>query len=412
MLKKNQKCKGARDLLPEQMNVFRYIENIFIESCLKWGYEEVRTPTLEYLHLFTSAGTLSSSMINRVYSFLDWDGWSGERVVLRPDGTIPVTRLYLENLSKYKIAKLFYVTNVFLFESTGKENRERWQCGVEYLGNDKPASDLEIIILATEILKRLGIQTIHIKLSHAGLVKSILKDFKLDIEVQEKMITEIRNGNWKDAIKMVKRNSPEYELLSMLTNIKGKSTGYLENIKALHNISRETRKNIDRLAIITQQLDSLNIPYRIDITSTRDFEYYTGLCFQLLSKNRLLGAGGRYDNLVPLMGGKKMPACGMALYVDELMKIIAREDVDKNKIAIICPDEHNFDISTLCNLTNSLYQAGYVSEFGQINLKESYSWIINVNSQSEILDLINVASGKKHKADSIKSIIQLLERNK
>jgi histidyl-tRNA synthetase len=198
----------------------------------------------------------------------------------------------------------------------------------------------------------------------------------------------------------------------MLTNIKGKSTGYLENIKALHNISRETRKNIDRLAIITQQLDSLNIPYRIDITSTRDFEYYTGLCFQLLSKNRLLGAGGRYDNLVPLMGGKKMPACGMALYVDELMKIIAREDVDKNKIAIICPDEHNFDISTLCNLTNSLYQAGYVSEFGQINLKESYSWIINVNSQSEILDLINVASGKKHKADSIKSIIQLLERNK
>ena len=179
MSKKNQKCKGARDLLPEEMAVFRHIESIFTQSCLKWGYKEVRTPTLEYLHLFTSAGTLSTSMINRVYSFLDWDGWSGERVVLRPDGTIPVTRLYLENLSSSKIAKLFYVTNVFLFESTGKENRERWQCGVEYLGNDKPASDLETIILATEVLKKLGIQTIHINLSHAGLVKSIIKNFKL-----------------------------------------------------------------------------------------------------------------------------------------------------------------------------------------------------------------------------------------
>jgi histidyl-tRNA synthetase len=412
MSKKNQKCKGARDLLPEEMSVFRHIEKVFMESCLKWGYEEVRTPTLEYLHLFTSAGTLSSNMINRVYSFLDWDGWSGERVVLRPDGTIPVTRLYLENLTSSKIAKLFYVTNVFLFESTGKENRERWQCGVEYLGNEKPASDLETIILATEVLKTLGIQTIHIKLSHAGLVKSILKDFKLDAIVEEKMITEIKNGNWEETIKMVKRGSPEYELLSMLTNIKGKSTGYLENIKALHNISSETKKNIDSLATITRQLDSLNIPYRIDITSTRDFEYYTGLCFQLLSKSRLLGAGGRYDNLVPLMGGKQIPACGMALYVDELMKLISLKDKIKNRVAIICPEEHNLDISILCDLTGSLYDSGYVAELGQPDKKENYSWMITINSKSEILDLTDIASGKKHKADSIKNIIRLLERNK
>jgi hypothetical protein len=112
------------------------------------------------------------------------------------------------------------------------------------------------------------------------------------------------------------------------------------------------------------------------------------------------------------MGGKKMPACGMALYVDELMKIIAPETANRNKIAIVCPDEHNFDISTLCNLTNSLYEAGYISEFGQINLQERYNWIITVNSQSEILDLTDIASGKKQKVDSIKNIIQLLERKR
>ena len=86
---KIQRCKGMRDLSPVEMKIFRLVEDTCRECCLKWGYGEVRTPTLEYLHLFTSAGTLTPNMLGKVYSFLDWDGWSGERVVLRPDGTIP-----------------------------------------------------------------------------------------------------------------------------------------------------------------------------------------------------------------------------------------------------------------------------------------------------------------------------------
>src|SRR5512136_2220818 len=124
-----KRCKGNRDLLPQDMESFRNVEEAFRSSCLKWGYEEVRTPTLEYLHLFTAAGTLTPSMLSKVYSFLDWDGWSGERVALRPDGTIPVARLFIENFAKEEIARLSYVTNVFIFEETGKEKREKWQCG-------------------------------------------------------------------------------------------------------------------------------------------------------------------------------------------------------------------------------------------------------------------------------------------
>ncbi|HET8944012.1 MAG TPA: ATP phosphoribosyltransferase regulatory subunit, partial [Dehalococcoidia bacterium] len=86
-----------RDWLPDDMARFRKIEQAFRDVCLGWGYEEVRTPTIEHLHLFTSAGTLSPQMLGRVYSFLDWDGWTGERVVLRPDSTIPVARLYAES---------------------------------------------------------------------------------------------------------------------------------------------------------------------------------------------------------------------------------------------------------------------------------------------------------------------------
>src|SRR3972149_3988967 len=104
-----QRAKGTQDLSPEDMRRFRLIEGIFRESCLNWGYEEVRTPTLEYLHLFTSTGTLTTGQLSNVYSFLDWDGWSGERVVLRPDGTIPIARMYIDNLEEERLAKLCYV---------------------------------------------------------------------------------------------------------------------------------------------------------------------------------------------------------------------------------------------------------------------------------------------------------------
>ncbi len=91
-----QRCKGTRDLSPAEMSRFRLIEGAFRDCCLAGGYREVRTPTLEYLHLFTSTGTLTPGTLGKVYSFLDWDGWSGERVVLRPDATIPVARAYVE----------------------------------------------------------------------------------------------------------------------------------------------------------------------------------------------------------------------------------------------------------------------------------------------------------------------------
>jgi len=133
------------------MAQLRYVEEAFRSCCLKWGYKEIRTPALEYLYLFTSAGTLTPGMLSKVYSFLDWDGWSGERVVLRPEGTIPAARLYIENLSRDHPAKLFYIENVFSFEEAGEESRERWQCGAELIGSSNPAADVELIMLASEI---------------------------------------------------------------------------------------------------------------------------------------------------------------------------------------------------------------------------------------------------------------------
>ena len=117
-----------RDLLPEQMRAFRHVEDAFRQVARQWGYEEIRTPTVESYSLFTSAGALSPEMLAGAYTFLDWDGWSGERVMLRYDSTIPVVRAAVDAGVELP-ARLLYVQSVF----RGAEG-EDWQCGLEYLG--------------------------------------------------------------------------------------------------------------------------------------------------------------------------------------------------------------------------------------------------------------------------------------
>ena len=230
-----QRCKGTRDLSSEEMTQFRLIEGVFKDCCLKGGYQEVRTPTLEYLHLFTSTGTLTPATLGKVYSFLDWDGWSGERVVLRPDGTIPVARLYIDTMAEKELAKLFYITNIFIFEETGKETRERWQCGAELIGAGSTIADVELITLALEVLKRLGLENVELRLSHAGLIRALLARLGLSPEEQGSVFDQILDGDIEVMTRLESQTSEPGKVLTPLLDLKGKSSGFLRNLKALFN---------------------------------------------------------------------------------------------------------------------------------------------------------------------------------
>ena len=373
----NQRCKGMRDLLCRDMACFRHIEDVFRTCCIRWGYQEVRTPTLEYLHLFTATGTLTPSKLNKIYSFLDWDGWSGERVVLRPDGTIPVARLYINNLSEREIAKLFYVTNIFAFEETGRENRERWQCGVEFLGGAELTADVEIISMVKEIVCKLGLDNIRLQLSHAGLMKALLSP------VEEAKVTDrILDGDWQ-ALLEAKTAKPELNrFLSPLLNLKGKSSDFLQNIKALcPRASADLKSSMEDFINITTLLDRLSCDYEIDITAIRGFEYYTGVCFQLLVDGKKIGGGGRYDNLIPLMGGDA-PACGFALYVDPVMELLPLENKKSDESRVLIKgEEATPEIAKTCfKLAQSLRERKYVVEIDfSEQTHDGSHWIILIS---------------------------------
>ncbi len=319
---KIEKCKGFRDLIPEEMESFRLIEGIFRDTCLKWGYREVRTPTLEYLYLFTSVGTLTPGMLGRVYSFLDWDGWSGERVVMKPDGTIPVARMYIDDIKK-GLARLFYVTNVFMFEETGKKPRERWQCGAELIGENTLIADAELMALALDVLKRLDIADVNIRISHAGMIRALLEKLDLEEAEKNKLFDMILDGDLT-ALRGIKAQNPELaEVLDLLLKLKGRASGFLKNIKALAaGKLPQLKKPLENFIGVVEMLDKMGCEYKIDLSSGKGFEYYTGIIFNIYAGKEIIGGGGRYDNLIPQMGGKAKPAAGFALYMNSLMKML------------------------------------------------------------------------------------------
>jgi histidyl-tRNA synthetase len=403
---KVEKCRGMRDLFPADMEKFRLVNEIFRDSCGKWGYEEVRTPTLEYLHLFTSAGTLTPNMLGKVYSFLDWDGWSGERVVLRPDATIPVARLYIESLSEKELAKLFYIANTFIFEETGKKNREKWQSGAELIGMGSPLADVELIALAMEVLKRLGFTGIELKLSHAGLTRGLLKKLDLKPEVQNQIFDRLLDGD-PAVISQLRAERPE---MAPLLALHGKSSGFVKNLASSLSLDiPELKPQIDDFVFIADSLQSLGYHYQIDIASVRGFEYYTGVMFQLLIGDERAGGGGRYDALIPAMGGKKAPASGFALDLDLIFKLMENPPpgplprvslrIDKDTA------KSGFDIA------DDLRKAGYTVKLylggkGPTDI----TWELVLKKSSHQIVLTDLTKHKKYELQNSKEVRETLEK--
>lgn len=407
------RCKGMRDILPEDMAKFRHIEDVFRNSTSRWGYEEIRTPTLEYLHLFTATGTLTPGMLGRVYTFLDWDGWSGERVVLRPEGTIPIARMFAEKSRSIKeggVARLSYVGNVFTFEGTGKEHREQWQCGVELIGGGGALADVELVMLASEIVDSLGVGALEVGLSHAGLIKALIAELGLGDEEQTKIFDQVLEGNIK-ALGEVKTKDKELKkALNILLDIKGNSAGYLENISAIAGKSLAgLEPSLNDFIQVAKLLSSAGCKYHIDITSGRGFEYYTGAIFQFYVAGQKVGGGGRYDGLISLVGGAHMPASGFALYVDRLMDMLKLKAKIGDRILLNIGKAKDEEIAACLKLAGSLRKSGYIVA---LELKgksaNDFRWIVTPSSKG-LFKLVDRSTLKQLELSSDAEIKKALE---
>ena len=406
----SQRCKGARDLLPDDMERFRQVEDAFRNSCLNWGYREIRTPTLEYIHLFTAAGTLTPAMLGRVYSFLDWDGWGGERVVLRPDGTIPAARLYSENLANQKIARLYYITNVFAFEETGRENREKWQCGVELLGDCDRAADAEVIALALEIAGAMGLTKPELKLSHAGILKALIGELKLGGDSKAALLDDILEGNWQAFAGVKSKNKEVVNAITTLIKLKGRSSGFLANLKAMPAVSKSVKKEIDGFAAVTALLDKMQVSYSIDFTSIRGFEYYTGLCFKITSGGDRICSGGRYDNLIGLVGGQDIPACGFAFYLDTVTAMVkpwSQQKAEKT-VSVKAAGGSAEAVNAAFEAAAAMRKVGLIAELDFRGNQLQARWSVSVGTRPASFTLVDNFKKTRRKVSTVGEVINII----
>jgi histidyl-tRNA synthetase len=338
------------------MRAFRRVVDAFRHSATRWGYEEIRTPTIETYSLFTSAGALTPQMLSRVYSFLDWDGWSGERVVLRPDSTIPVARAAAAAGLSFP-ARLFYVQNVFRFSET--EDREDWQCGLEFLGAPETLGEIEVAAVGCETLEALGLKPA-VRLGHAGIAGAVAAAVAhgsngaargLVDRVTEYGLVALReaaasNPQVSTFVDIALRESPDPALLSNLAALAGPALPGA--VLALEEVGRVARALVESGRSIV-----------IDLGRPLDFEYYTGVVFEFEASGTSWGSGGRYSP-----GGSDTPeaACGLGLDLGHLTAHVRPTTRRRITVAIIpvTPD----DIARAMAVARALHRSGIPAALG------------------------------------------------
>jgi histidyl-tRNA synthetase len=348
--------RKSNDLTIQALEYFRRIETVFMNRCRQFGYKEIKTGTIQPLHIYTALGTLSPNRLRRMYSFLDWDGWSGERVVLKPDSSPSVVRFYAENLYDIqKKQKLCYVENHFEWSDTGENISERWQCGIENIGDPSVTSDIETIFMAQDILEELGFNNRHVFLSYPAIIRHIVQALIFSKDQQIQILDEIKKQRL-DHVKAMLSGVDKGSVLLKLLELKGNSANYLKNIFQLLNGPEFKPISNDMECVLTvcEQMDRIKCNYTLDFSLIGNLDYYTGIQFQIFSESlrksnsEILCAGGRYDHLALEMfrllnkqsdaiAQDCIPAIGFALYAKNIIKqlFVRNKEQDINPHIVI-----------------------------------------------------------------------------
>ena len=315
------RSSGMRELDPEAMRRFRRVERQFLDVTSERGFAEIRTPTIEPLHLYTTAGALSPQLLDRAYSFLDWDGWSGERVVLRPDATVPAARWF--GSSGLTEARVSYVEPVYRFEP-GDADRELWQCGVELFGPAATEGDPVLLRVALDLLGELGLEDLRVELAHAGLIRAVLAAAGLDATEQITAYDRMLAGDPALIDELSATQQESAGALRLLADVEGDSAGYIGNLRtAMLPLVPAAAGPLDELENAARALDDEGASYRILAGTASSFEYYSGVTFRVTTGGTECISGGRYDGLTASVGGADTPASGFAASLSRLAELVA-----------------------------------------------------------------------------------------
>ncbi len=311
-----QKPKGTKDILPSQSYKWQYVESTVKDILQNYGYEEIRVPVFENTELFErGVGDTTDVVQKEMYTFLD----KGDRsITLRPEGTAGVVRAYIENgmSSLPSPNKLWYAMPMYRYENVQKGRlREFRQIGAEIIGAASYSADVEIIAMAYQIINKLNIPEVQLKINSIGCptcrqkYQQALRDF-IGSNIQ----------NYCDTCKTRFEKNP-----MRILDCKEKTCKKLnENAPIILDFLCEECKS--HFENVKAGLEMLNIKYEIDSGIVRGLDYYTKTVFEFVqeAEGYTVLAGGRYDGLVKQLGGQQTEAIGFAMGEDRLIDVLEK----------------------------------------------------------------------------------------
>ena len=321
-MKELKTIRGMPDLFGSQIQGISFVEKTCEKIFKSFNFQEFRTPILENKSLFKrSVGDTSEMVQKEMYELKDR---KGEELCLRPEGTAGLVRaLITNNLDGTDIKKFFYIGPMFRYERPQKGRKRQFcQAGIELIGDSSINADIEVIQIATLILKELDIQA-ELQINFIGDLESLdgyrkyLRDY----------LKEYKSSTDEKLYSRLIRN-PLRAMDSKDTNIKE----LMKNAKKISEfLSVDQLKKYDEIKSL---LTGMEIKFIENPDLVRGMDYYTGTVFeftnnQLGAQNSILG-GGRYDNLISDLGGNRLPATGFALGVDRLAEIVKMKEQQKD----------------------------------------------------------------------------------
>jgi len=387
--------RGTNDIVQDSYK-WQRIEDTVRKVCGTFGYDEIRTPVFEHTELFLrGVGDTTDVVEKQMYTFQD----KGERsITLKPEGTAGVARAYIErNLyAGVMPVKLYYITPCFRYEKPQAGRlREFHQFGIEVLGSEEPSVDAEVISLAINVLKELGLTGLKLSINSIGCpicrreynekLKAYFND-RIDV-----LCDTCKNRLEKNPLRILDCKAECCKIIAK------------DAPKLIEHICKDCKEHFDN---VTERITLLGIEYTIDPDIVRGLDYYTKTVFEIISDN--IGAqsticgGGRYDGLIEELGGPKTPGIGFALGIERLIMTIENQNIGFGDI--VTPDIY---IATIGNeadlyaekLVYNLRCNGISSEKDRMarSLKAQMKYADKINAKYSIVlgdDEINSGKGR------------------
>ena len=324
------KPKGTYDILPDESPKWAKLEDTIRKICKLFNYKEIRTPIFESSDVFHRDQNDTSDMVTKeTYDFKDR---SDRGITLRPEGTAGVARAFVENklYVENPVSKLFYMGPMFRYERPQKgRNRQFNQFGVEALGSDSPLIDVEVISLGATLIRALGLKDVTVKINSLG-------DEESRSAYKNVLINHF--SKYKDQLCSDCLNRLEKNPLRILDCKVDRDKDFFKSAPKINEYLNDYSKN--RFKQVLDGLNLLDLKYVVDDNLVRGLDYYSHTVFELevnvpeFGAQNVIGAGGRYDNLISDLGGPKTPGVGMAFGVERLL---LATDLNGKKLAK--PDE-------------------------------------------------------------------------